>query len=67
MDTVTQIRETNKTENSNVCAPNDRKQIFKTFTAFDVLIQVNIERTPPIINIYPVNPFLTAPWLVCVM
>jgi protein SSD1 len=61
MDTVAQIRETNKTENRNTCAPIERKQVFETFTAFDVLIQVNIERTPPIINIYPVNPFLAAP------
>ncbi|KAI8089831.1 uncharacterized protein BX664DRAFT_261916 [Halteromyces radiatus] len=34
-----------------------RMQVFKTFGRFDVLIQVNDERTPPIINIYPINPF----------
>ncbi|CAO3650181.1 unnamed protein product [Cunninghamella blakesleeana] len=34
-----------------------RSQQFKTFERFDVLIQVNMERTPPFINIYPVNPF----------
>ncbi|ORZ21103.1 hypothetical protein BCR42DRAFT_321271 [Absidia repens] len=37
---------------------SNRMQKFKTFTKFKVLIQVNTERTPPINNIYPVNPFL---------
>ncbi|CAO3653271.1 unnamed protein product [Cunninghamella echinulata] len=34
-----------------------RLQQFKTFERFNVLIQVNMDRTPPFINIYPVNPF----------
>lgn len=32
-------------------------QKFKVFTKFDALIQVNMEKSPPIINVYPVNPF----------
>ncbi|ORY94051.1 hypothetical protein BCR43DRAFT_443784 [Syncephalastrum racemosum] len=32
-------------------------QKFKVFTKFDAVIQVNMEKSPPIINVYPVNPF----------
>ncbi|KAG2220974.1 hypothetical protein INT45_006507 [Circinella minor] len=36
-------------------------QRFKVFTTFDVLIQVNMQRSPPIINVYPINPFAQRP------
>ncbi|KAI9272989.1 hypothetical protein BDA99DRAFT_432796, partial [Phascolomyces articulosus] len=36
-------------------------QRFKVFTNFDVLIQVNMQRSPPIINAYPINPFAERP------
>lgn len=36
-------------------------QLFKVFTKFDVLIQANVVKSPPIINVYLVNPFATMP------
>ncbi|CDS12828.1 hypothetical protein LRAMOSA05012 [Lichtheimia ramosa] len=36
-------------------------QLFKVFTKFDVLIQANVVKSPPIINVYLVNPFATIP------
>ncbi|CEG62754.1 Putative RNB domain-containing protein [Rhizopus microsporus] len=35
-----------------------RMQTFKTFSKLNVRIQVNVERSPPIVNIYPINPFM---------
>lgn len=32
-------------------------QTIKMFSVIDVRVQVNMERSPPIINLYPVNPF----------
>lgn len=36
-------------------------QLFKVFTKFDVLIQANVVKSPPIINVYLINPFATIP------
>ncbi|KAI7875184.1 RNB-domain-containing protein [Lichtheimia hyalospora FSU 10163] len=36
-------------------------QLFKVFTKFDVLIQANVAKSPPIINVYLVNPFAPMP------
>ncbi|CAO3651245.1 unnamed protein product [Mucor fragilis] len=35
-----------------------KMQRFESFSKLTVRIQVNVERSPPIINIYPVNPFM---------
>ncbi|KAI8140999.1 hypothetical protein BJV82DRAFT_620412 [Fennellomyces sp. T-0311] len=35
-------------------------QRFEVFTKFDVIVQTNMHRTPPVVNVYPINPF--APW-----
>ncbi|KAI8372728.1 uncharacterized protein BYT42DRAFT_500545 [Radiomyces spectabilis] len=35
-----------------------RMQYLKAFTRLDVLIQVDMDRSPPVVHIYPVNPFL---------
>jgi protein SSD1 len=36
---------------------NTCMQRIQMFSVIDVRIQVNMERSPPIINVYPVNPF----------
>ncbi|KAI8329913.1 hypothetical protein BD560DRAFT_416603 [Blakeslea trispora] len=40
-----------------VLDPETCLQQLKMFSTIDVRLQVNMERLPPIINIYPVNPF----------
>jgi protein SSD1 len=35
-----------------------KMQRFEPFSKITVRIQVNVERSPPIVNIYPVNPFM---------
>ncbi|KAI8376769.1 hypothetical protein EDC96DRAFT_436068 [Choanephora cucurbitarum] len=35
-----------------------KSQRFETFSKLQVRIQVNVERSPPIVNIYPINPFV---------
>ncbi|KAL0094583.1 hypothetical protein J3Q64DRAFT_1070560 [Phycomyces blakesleeanus] len=40
---------------------SENLQKVKPFTRLDVLIQAEMNRSPPIINVYPVNPFATYP------
>lgn len=40
-----------------VLEENTCMQRIQMFSVIDVRIQVNMERSPPIINVYPVNPF----------
>lgn len=42
----------------NLIDREKKMQRFEAFTKIDVRIQVNVERSPPIVNIYPVNPFM---------
>ena len=41
--------------------PSSCLQQFKVFTKFDVILQTNIHRSPPIVNVYPINPFADRP------
>ncbi|KAI9322437.1 hypothetical protein BX666DRAFT_1848894 [Dichotomocladium elegans] len=38
--------------------PDTGMQQLKVFTKFDVLIKAAIARSPPIINVYPINPYV---------
>lgn len=40
-----------------VLEPKTCLQRLKMFSSIDVRIQINMDRSPPIINVYPVNPF----------
>ncbi|KAI8642630.1 hypothetical protein BD408DRAFT_343876 [Parasitella parasitica] len=42
----------------NLIDPDTKMQRFEAFSKLTVRIQVNVERSPPIVNIYPVNPFM---------
>ncbi|KAK4510909.1 uncharacterized protein ATC70_000018 [Mucor velutinosus] len=42
----------------NLIDETTKMQRFESFSKLTVRIQVNVERSPPIINIYPVNPFM---------
>ncbi|GAN05030.1 RNB-domain-containing protein [Mucor ambiguus] len=42
----------------NLVDETTKMQRFESFSKLTVRIQVNVERSPPIINIYPVNPFM---------
>lgn len=42
----------------NLIDESTKMQRFESFSKLTVRIQVNVERSPPIINIYPVNPFM---------
>ncbi|KAI8085938.1 uncharacterized protein B0P05DRAFT_466383 [Gilbertella persicaria] len=44
--------------NDNLIDNEAKSQRFETFSKLQVRIQVNVERSPPIVNIYPVNPFM---------
>ncbi|KAG1329120.1 hypothetical protein G6F62_007819 [Rhizopus arrhizus] len=42
----------------NVLDEENRMQKFDTFSKLNVRIQVNVERSPPVVNVYPINPFM---------
>ncbi|CEP13420.1 hypothetical protein [Parasitella parasitica] len=42
----------------NLLDQETKMQRFEAFSKLTVRIQVNVERSPPIVNIYPVNPFI---------
>lgn len=44
--------------NDNLIDKEKKSQRFEPFSKVTVRIQVNVERSPPVVNIYPVNPFM---------
>ncbi|RCI07107.1 hypothetical protein CU098_011604 [Rhizopus stolonifer] len=42
----------------NALDKENRMQRFNTFSKLNVRIQVNVERSPPLVNVYPINPFM---------
>ncbi|CAO3653451.1 unnamed protein product [Mucor hiemalis] len=44
--------------NADLIDKDKKSQRFEPFSKITVRIQVNVERSPPVINIYPVNPFM---------
>lgn len=61
--TLQEPKEYNQTVNEDDLIPptmideDQCKQTLKMFSVIDVRVQVNMERSPPFINLYPVNPF----------
>jgi protein SSD1 len=44
--------------NDNLIDKEKKSQRFEPFSKVTVRIQVNVDRSPPVVNIYPVNPFM---------
>lgn len=47
-----------KLSTDSIIDKEKKSQRFTTFCKLDVRIQVNVERSPPIVFVYPVNPFM---------
>lgn len=52
------VKLTEGVSSKSVVDKEKKSQTFTTFCNLDVRIQVNVERSPPIVFVYPVNPFM---------